>query len=61
MLCGCSMHTLLFSFLVQASIDFDMFLLILYVYTIFPKVLAHSLLMKGLTTLVISMRTNLNV
>ncbi len=31
------------------------------VYTILPKVLGHPLLMKGLTTLVISMSTNLNV
>ncbi len=31
------------------------------IYTILPKVLGHPLLMKGLTTLVISMRTNLNV
>ncbi len=30
-------------------------------YTILPKVLGHPLLMKGLTTLVISMSTNLNV
>ncbi len=30
-------------------------------YTIFPKVLGRPLLMKGLTTLVISMSTNLNV
>ncbi len=29
--------------------------------TILPKVLGHPLLMKGLTTLVISMSTNLNV
>ncbi len=32
----------------------------IYIYTILPKVLA-PLLMKGLTTLVISMSTNLNV
>ncbi len=31
------------------------------IYTILPKVLGHPLLMKGLTTLVISMSTNLNV
>ncbi len=31
------------------------------IYTILPKVLGHSLLMKGLSTLVISMSTNLNV
>ncbi len=30
-------------------------------YTILPKVLGHPLLMKGLTTLVISMSTDLNV
>ncbi len=30
-------------------------------YTILPKVLGHPLLMKGLTTSVISMSTNLNV
>ncbi len=30
-------------------------------YTILQKVLGHPLLMKGLTTLVISMSTNLNV
>ncbi len=30
-------------------------------YTILPKVLGHPLLMKGLTTLVISMSINLNV
>ncbi len=30
-------------------------------YTILPKVLGHPLLMKGLTTLVISMSTNFNV
>ncbi len=30
-------------------------------YTILPKVLGHPLLMKGLSTLVISMSTNLNV
>ncbi len=33
----------------------------LFIYTILPKVLGHPLLMKGLTTLVISMSTNLNV
>ncbi len=33
----------------------------IYTHTILPKVLGHPLLMKGLTTLVISMRTNLNV
>ncbi len=33
----------------------------IYIYTIVPKVLGHPLLMKGLTTLVISMSTNLNV
>ncbi len=33
---------------------------LIYIYTILPKVLA-PLLMKGLTTLVISMSTNLNV
>ncbi len=32
-----------------------------HIYTILPKVLGHPLLMKGLTTLVISMSTNLNV
>ncbi len=31
------------------------------IYTILPKVLGHPLLMKGLTTLVISMSTNINV
>ncbi len=31
------------------------------IYTILPNVLGHHLLMKGLTTLVISMSTNLNV
>ncbi len=31
------------------------------IYTILPKVLGYPLLMKGLTTLVISMSTNLNV
>ncbi len=31
------------------------------IYTIFPKVLGHPFFMKGLTTLVISMSTNLNV
>ncbi len=31
------------------------------IYTILPKVLVHQLLMKGLTTLDISMSTNLNV
>ncbi len=30
-------------------------------YTTLPKVLGHPLLMKGLTTLVISMSSNLNV
>ncbi len=30
-------------------------------HTILPKVLGHPLLMKGLTTLVISISTNLNV
>ncbi len=30
-------------------------------YTILPQVLGHPLLMKGLTTLVISMSTNLDV
>ncbi len=30
-------------------------------YTILPNVLGHPLLMKGLTTLVFSMSTNLNV
>ncbi len=30
-------------------------------YTILPKVLGHPVLMKGLTTLVISMSTNINV
>ncbi len=33
----------------------------IYIYTILPKVLGHPLQMKGLTTLVISMSTNLNV
>ncbi len=33
----------------------------IYIYTILPKVLDHPLLMKGLTTLVISISTNLNV
>ncbi len=32
-----------------------------FIYTILPKVLGHPLLMKDLTTLVISMSTNLNV
>ncbi len=31
------------------------------IYTILPKVLGHPVLMKSLTTLVISMSTNLNV
>ncbi len=31
------------------------------IYTILPKVLGHPLLMKGMTTLVISRSTNLNV
>ncbi len=31
------------------------------IYTILPKVLGHPLLMKGLSTLVICMSTNLNV
>ncbi len=39
---------------------FDIQLSIL-TYTILPKVLGHPLLMKGLSTLVISMSTNLNV
>ncbi len=30
-------------------------------YTILPKLLGHPLLMKGLTTLVISISTNINV
>ncbi len=33
----------------------------IYLSTLLPKVLGHPLLMKGLTTLVISMSTNLNV
>ncbi len=33
----------------------------MYIYTILPKVLGHPLLMKGLTSLVISISTNLNV
>ncbi len=33
----------------------------IYIYTILPKVLGHPLFIKGLTTLVISMSTNLNV
>ncbi len=33
----------------------------IYAYTILPKVLGHPLLMKGLTTLVISMSTYINV
>ncbi len=37
------------------------FLCLYHTYTILPKVLGHPLLMKGLTTLVISMSTNLNV
>ncbi len=36
-------------------------ILLLHTYTILPKVLGHPLLIKGLTTLVISMSTNLNV
>ncbi len=35
--------------------------LYIYIVTILPNVLGHPLLMKGLTTLVISMSTNLNV
>ncbi len=33
----------------------------IYICIIFPKVLGHPLLMKGLTTLVISMSTYINV
>ncbi len=33
----------------------------IYIHIILPKVFSHPLLMKGLTTLVISMSTNLNV
>jgi len=41
---------------------FNFLYLYSYIYnTILPKVLDHPLLMKGLTTLVISMSTNLNV
>ncbi len=32
-----------------------------YIYTILAKVLGYPLLIKGLTTLVISMSTNLNI
>ncbi len=35
--------------------------LYIYTHTVSPNVLGHPLLMKGLTTLVISMSTNLNV
>ncbi len=33
----------------------------IYTHTVLPKVLGHPLLMKGLTALVISMSTSLNV
>ncbi len=39
----------------------DKFGCFMQMYTILPKVLGHPLLMNGLTTLVISMTTNLNV
>ncbi len=34
---------------------------IILLYTILPKLLGHTLLMRGLTTLVISRSTNLNI
>ncbi len=41
--------------------NIDTFTNDIYIYTILPKVLGHPLAMKGLTTLVISMSTDLNV
>ncbi len=53
------LQRLMTGFVVQGHICVCVYIYILYI--ILPNILGHPLLMKGLTTLVIFMNTNLNV